>query len=102
MSWTNTCCGISRCFDDPIFMLLFRTALFVQKHVAVKRKKFGTSSQGKCRNCCWVCDSWQEVEFAYQLNEKDMKKFKKILLAGEKSVPAHKLAREKEKISRAL
>jgi predicted transcriptional regulator len=54
------------------------------------------------RNCCWVCDSWQEVEFAYQLSAKDMKKFKAVLAAGERAVPAHKLAREKEKISRAL
>lgn len=74
----------------------------MKKHIPAKRKLVQSAAQANARNCCWVCDSWQEVEFAYQLNAKDMKKFKKVLLAGEKLVPSHKLAREKEKISRAL
>ena len=54
------------------------------------------------RNCCWICESWQEVEFSYQLNEKDMIKLNKLLEVGERAVGVQRLAREKEKLSKAL
>lgn len=54
------------------------------------------------RNSCWICESWQEVEFSYQLSERDMIKLNKLLDEGERAVGVHKLAREKEKLSKAL
>jgi hypothetical protein len=54
------------------------------------------------RNCCWICESWQEVEFSYQLSEKDMSQLNQLLQEGERAVGAQRLAKEKEKLSKAL
>jgi hypothetical protein len=54
------------------------------------------------RNSCWICESWQEVEFSYQLSEKDMIQLNHLLQVGERAVGVNKLAQEKEKLSKAL